>query len=228
MARIRTIKPEFFRHEALQELGPLAMLLFAGLLCQADKNGVFPWKPKQLKLDILPFIDFDMEETLKALVRSGMAINYEVEGKKYGQILNFSKHQRITGTEAGPQGKRYPLPEEAKEKAPEPSIMPVVGNGVEADATRTALAMKEKVINDYPEAEKFFDSLAKEFVLWRVGCGPVVDYRLSFWRFVRDNIERYKNGNGTSGRYPKPSKKSGRNGQKRKMSTGSGKSDIDG
>lgn len=44
MARIRTIKPEFFRHEGLQDLeqanpGAYAMLVFAALWGHCDKHG---------------------------------------------------------------------------------------------------------------------------------------------------------------------------------------------
>ena len=57
MARIRTIKPEFFRHEALFEAehraGLPLRLAFAGLWTAADREGRFKWRPRQLKLDVL-------------------------------------------------------------------------------------------------------------------------------------------------------------------------------
>jgi hypothetical protein len=100
MPRIRQIKPEFFRHEELQKLGPIPMLVFAGLWCQCDKAGNFPWKPNQLKLDILPFIDFDFGSTMETLWKSGEVIRYSGEdGKEYGHIPSFCRHQRFFGTE---------------------------------------------------------------------------------------------------------------------------------
>jgi hypothetical protein len=115
MARIRTIKPEFFRHEALQDLeianpGFYPMMVFAGLWTQSDKNGVFPWKPRQLKLDILPFLPFDMLSTLEILSKSNFLFRYSVEDCEYGIIPTFNKHQRITGKEAFDAGAKYPLP----------------------------------------------------------------------------------------------------------------------
>jgi hypothetical protein len=116
MARIRTIKPEFFRDEELQDLQAKhpalhPMLVFAGLWTVADKAGRFEWKPRTLHLDILPFLDFDMVQTLALLEQAGMVVRYTVEGKEYGLIPTFGKHQRITGKEAQ-SPERYPGPEQ--------------------------------------------------------------------------------------------------------------------
>jgi hypothetical protein len=59
MARIRTIKPDFFRHELLQDLeaenpGLYPMLFFIGLLTLSDKSGRFEWKPRAIKPRVLP------------------------------------------------------------------------------------------------------------------------------------------------------------------------------
>jgi hypothetical protein len=112
MARIRTVKPEFFRHELLQdleielpELKP--MLVFIGLWGQCDKNGVFEFKPRQLKLDILPFLDFDMGASLLLLRETKLISLLCHEGKVYGFIPSFKDHQRITGREAQDPAK-YP------------------------------------------------------------------------------------------------------------------------
>lgn len=105
MARIRTIKPDFYRHEALQDMeiahpGKYPMMVFAGLWTQCDKNGSFEWKPRQLKLDILPFLPFDMAETLAILEQGKQVIRYSVDGKEYGFIPSFKDHQRINGKES--------------------------------------------------------------------------------------------------------------------------------
>lgn len=116
MARIRTIKPEFFRHESLQDLeaanpGSYVMLVFAGLWGHCDSKGRFEWRPRQLKLDILPFLTFDMQETLRLLEDAGLLSSYEVDGKAYGEIPSFEKHQRLTGKEAT-EGEKHPgMPE---------------------------------------------------------------------------------------------------------------------
>jgi 5-methylcytosine-specific restriction endonuclease McrA len=96
--RIRTIKPEFFRDVKLADLDiahPEAhvMLVFQGLWCVADRAGRFGWEPRVLKLDILPFHDFDMARSLEALVEIKCLQKYEVDGRCYGQIVNWDRHQ---------------------------------------------------------------------------------------------------------------------------------------
>lgn len=116
MARIRTVKPEFFRHEGLQDLeianpGSYVMLVFAGLWGHCDKAGRFEWKPRMLKLDILPFLEFSMEKTLTLLVEAKMISRYSSEGKEYAVVESFEKHQRINGKEAQ-EPEKYPEPSE--------------------------------------------------------------------------------------------------------------------
>jgi len=117
MPRIRTIKPEFYRHEGLQDLesenqGKYVMLVYSGLWTQCDKNGVFQWRPRQLKLDILPFLNFDMADTLAVLDIAGYVKHYMSEdGKEYGIIPTFAKHQRLSGKEAS-DGEKFPTPDE--------------------------------------------------------------------------------------------------------------------
>lgn len=112
--RIRTVKPEFLRHEELQDLevshpGKCPMLVFEGLWMASDKNGVFPWRPRILKLDILPFIPFDMADTLDMLASSGLIVRFESDGKAFGHIPTFGEHQRINGSEVK-NPSRFPDP----------------------------------------------------------------------------------------------------------------------
>jgi hypothetical protein len=101
MSRIRNVKPDFFRHEGLQDLerenaGKYPMFVFQGLWTKCDRQGVFEWRPRTLKLDILPFLDFKMEDTLKILEKAGFIKKYAIDGKEYGFISTFSKHQVIS------------------------------------------------------------------------------------------------------------------------------------
>lgn len=98
MARIRSIKPDFFRHEALQDLeaanpGKYPMLVFAGLWTQCDRAGRFEWKPRTLKLDLLPFLEFDIGATLELLVEGEFIERYEVNGRQYGMVCEWARHQ---------------------------------------------------------------------------------------------------------------------------------------
>lgn len=44
MARIRTIKPEFFTSEDIVSLSPLARLFYVSLWCEADREGRLDWR----------------------------------------------------------------------------------------------------------------------------------------------------------------------------------------
>lgn len=103
MSRIRTIKPELFRHEVLFEAEvefqlPLR-IAFAGLFTCCDKEGRFRWRPRQLKLDILPYDDVDFSRVLDALATRGFIVKYEVNHEYYGCIPSWKKHQHINGKE---------------------------------------------------------------------------------------------------------------------------------
>jgi len=121
MARIRTIKPEFFRHEKLQDLalehGAEVMLVFQGLWGHCDKLGRFEWRPRLLKLDILPFLHFDMADMLGILESAGFVRRYSVDGREYGVIDSFVEHQRIGGKEAQDPEKHPQPPIKAGEEA---------------------------------------------------------------------------------------------------------------
>ena len=99
MARIRTVKPELFRHEELfaAEMDyklPLR-LSFIGLFACCDREGRFKWRPQQLKLDIFPYDNLDLALVLKALEERGFIHRYECQGKWYGCIPSWPLHQKI-------------------------------------------------------------------------------------------------------------------------------------
>lgn len=104
MARIRTVKPEFFRHEGLFELeretGLPIRLAFAGLWTAADKEGRFKWAPRSLKLDCLPFDDCDFSRVLDALRTRGCVVKYVCDGREFGYIPSWADHQIINNRES--------------------------------------------------------------------------------------------------------------------------------
>jgi hypothetical protein len=104
MARIRTIKPEFFRHEALyeaeHETGLPLRVAYAGLWTAADREGRFQWKPRQLKLDCLPYDDVDFSYILDVLAARGFIVPYEHEGHRFAYIPSWHQHQIINQREA--------------------------------------------------------------------------------------------------------------------------------
>jgi hypothetical protein len=99
MARIRTVKPEFFTSESVCAVSPLARLLFIGLWCESDRDGRLKWKPQTIKIRYLPVDDCDILELSQELVTEKMISVYEVDGIKYCEIPAFKTHQVINNRE---------------------------------------------------------------------------------------------------------------------------------
>jgi hypothetical protein len=104
MARIRTIKPAFFRHRDLYLLehasGLPLRVAFVGLWTAADREGRFRWIPEELKLDCLPYDPVDFGAVLDALRGGGFIQRYEVQSKAYGWIPSWNEHQVVNNREA--------------------------------------------------------------------------------------------------------------------------------
>lgn len=99
MARSRNIKPGFFTNEDLVELDFATRLLFAGLWTVADKEGRLQDRPKKIKIDVFPADNLDIDTMLQKLHDSRFIVRYEVQGAKFIQINNWSKHQNPHHTE---------------------------------------------------------------------------------------------------------------------------------
>ena len=93
MARARNIKPAFFRNAELVELSFEARLFFIGLWTAADRDGRLEDRPKQIKMEIFPADSVDCDALLSDLAAIKMIERYEVDGKRFIQVTNFSKHQ---------------------------------------------------------------------------------------------------------------------------------------
>jgi hypothetical protein len=104
MARIRTIKPGFFRHEELfeaeQASGFPLRLIFAGLWTVADREGRFEWKPRAIKLDVLPYDPIDFAAALEALASYGFVVKYKVGARTFAHIPSWHKHQQVNVRES--------------------------------------------------------------------------------------------------------------------------------
>lgn len=95
MARIRTIKPEFWTDERLVECSPIARLLAIASLNFADDNGNLERSSRRLKMQVFPADNIEVEPLIVELLDAEWFVEYEVEGKNYLRIRNFTKHQRI-------------------------------------------------------------------------------------------------------------------------------------
>lgn len=97
MARIRTIKPDFWTDEKIVRLPFEARLLFIGLWNFCDDDGWLFDEPDRLKMQIFPSDPVDIELHLDTLVAAGIVDRYTHEsGHKAIYIHRFKDHQKIS------------------------------------------------------------------------------------------------------------------------------------
>ena len=108
MARIHTVKPEFWTAEQVMELSPMARLLFIGLWNFCDDRGVHPVAYKTLKAEVFPADDLlssDVERLVGELIAQGLLSEFEAEGRRWWFVTGWH-HQVINR----PSKSRYPEP----------------------------------------------------------------------------------------------------------------------
>lgn len=94
MARMRTIKPEFWTDDKVVELSLLGRLLFIGLWNFADDDGFIENSPKRIKRLIFPDQNIDVIEGLKELIAAGFLCVCDSDQGELLKICQFSEHQR--------------------------------------------------------------------------------------------------------------------------------------
>jgi hypothetical protein len=108
MARIRSIKPEFWTSEQIMGLNPLTRLLFIGMWNFADDYGRMPYAPATIKAQVLPGDTLELQmirNMLKELSSAGLILIYAVKGREYIEITGWA-HQKIDR----PHKPKYPSP----------------------------------------------------------------------------------------------------------------------
>ena len=96
--RIRTIKPEFWKHFGMSQRPAETRLLAIGLLNFADDEGYFNAHPALIRGELMPFDEKTkhIPPMLEALERIGyIELTKAADGMPLGKITNFVKHQRI-------------------------------------------------------------------------------------------------------------------------------------
>jgi hypothetical protein len=69
-------------------------LLAVAIRNECDDQGVFEWKPPQLKMRLLPMDNCDIGELLSELVRNRQVTPFDYESRSYGVVRNFTRYQR--------------------------------------------------------------------------------------------------------------------------------------
>lgn len=113
MARIRTVKPDFWKSESIAALPFRTRLTFIGLWTYVDDNGVGLDSYKLIAAELFGLEDDPREaranvrEDLARLHSAGRIARYAVGGKRYFAVVNWDEHQKIDK----PGRPRYPGPE---------------------------------------------------------------------------------------------------------------------
>jgi hypothetical protein len=173
MARVRTVKPEFWTDRRVGECSPSARLLFIAAWNFADDEGGLDRSAKQLKAQAFPYDNLDCEPLVQELLNAGLLIEYQVGGEKYLHIKNFRKHQRIDK----PQKARIPIYEPAKS---------VPGTFVECSGN---IHGSKGMEGNLREGERETRASEHEFATLKAAY-PEGTYRQSEWLLAEREVER--------------------------------------
>jgi hypothetical protein len=94
MSRIRSIHPGQWRDADFVECSFAARLLAVALRNDADDQGIFEWRPKQIKINCFPADDVNIDDLLGELITFNIVKSFDHAGKKFGAIRNFRRYQR--------------------------------------------------------------------------------------------------------------------------------------
>lgn len=115
MARIRSIKPEFWTSEIIASLDLLDRLMFIGLWNYADDSGRGIDNAALVKAAVFPLdVPVDIarvQEGLRSLHELRLIHRYEVEGRRFLQVSAWTEHQKISH----PSESKFPGPDQAQE-----------------------------------------------------------------------------------------------------------------
>lgn len=108
MARIRTVKPEFFTSLSNADLPIPTRLTFIGLWTHVDDEGRCVDDARLIKAALWPLERSvkAIEEDLAALEKSDKIHRYIVDGRRYLVVTEWSRHQHINR----PKESRLPQP----------------------------------------------------------------------------------------------------------------------
>lgn len=140
--RIRTIKPEFWKHATMAQLPAEAQLLALALLNMADDHGYFEADPRIVRGEVMPFRDDlrTIERDLMTLVRAGwVEIRTPAGHSAVGKVTKFREHQRVEKPKASKLGLYFDA------SAASPTVSPPVTDTSPTRPVRVADESPEEV-----------------------------------------------------------------------------------
>lgn len=113
MARIRSIKPDFWTDERVAAWPIGVRLTWIGLWTYVDDNGVGVYNDRLIMATLYPMDDprealTRIRDSLAMLSRERRVVLYETDGKCLLWIVNWKRHQRVEN----PRKHRYPQPDD--------------------------------------------------------------------------------------------------------------------
>lgn len=172
MARMRSVKPEFWSDQDLAHLSRDTRLLYIGLWNLADEHSRLRGDPRYVKGQLFPYDDDltpdDIDKMLCRLADDGKAVRYTISGAAYLFLPNLARHQRLE-TDKVPS--RLPGPPDADEPEPvspsranlsapdadELSLKHVAGSREHVAGSREHVGLRGRVRADPTRADADFD-----------------------------------------------------------------------
>jgi hypothetical protein len=112
MARIRSIKPDFFTSETIARLPVSARLTFVGLWTHVDDNGVCRANELLIAAALYPLDGVEgierTREDLRRLSGESLVTLYEHDAKRFLWVTSWDEHQKVSH----PGKSRYPRPDQ--------------------------------------------------------------------------------------------------------------------
>jgi hypothetical protein len=188
MARIRSIKPEFWTSEQVMGLNPVTRLLFIGMWNFADDFGRMPFAPGTIKAQVMPMDNVSIQDVrgmIMELDSAGLILIYSAEGREYIEVTGWS-HQKIDK----PHKPKCPAPfSEQTVNVDEPS--PNIPRSVDEPSPLDRIG-EEKDKKESPRAPRCEEQKFEEF--WkaypkRKGDNPKNPARKQFFAAVKQGAD---------------------------------------
>lgn len=151
MARIRSVKPEFWVDRSFVRKVPNrdARMLYMALWNLADEHARLMGDPAYIKGQAFPYAEDDdltpkvIDELLDMLADAERVVRYEVDGDPYLFLPRLAKHQRL---ESAKVPSRLPPPPDPDEPAPRPDKSAPGPDGAAPDAVLPSSQANTQVI----------------------------------------------------------------------------------
>lgn len=127
MARIRTIKPDFWTNPKVVSVPPVTRLMFIGMWNYADDYGRLAYEPLSLKLKLFPndpgISQADVRDMINDLCANDLIIIYSSNDKEYIEITGWD-HQKIDKRQASKLPAPFDSDSDIRRLPPTPADLP--------------------------------------------------------------------------------------------------------